>query len=209
VHGRSPRASGVFTPSPLPPGPARLPRLKQQPGVDPARVCVAGFCFGGASALRYAASHPGEAAAVAVFYGRPLEGGGSGLYAPLAGVPVYAVYGSRDNQFPPEAVDGFEVAGEGGVGGAGGGVSWEAWSWLESLLRSNTACWQGGCRNPTLLPNTPPPPNPERRRDWHPRARGRSCGATRSRATRSSPTSRPRASQAATRKMHGRALQIF
>ncbi|GBF97678.1 carboxymethylenebutenolidase [Raphidocelis subcapitata] len=83
--------------------------LKQQPGVDPARVCVAGFCFGGASALRYAAAHPGQAAAAGVFYGRPLEGGGAGAYAPLAGVPVYGVYGGRDGQFSAEVVDGFEA----------------------------------------------------------------------------------------------------
>lgn len=34
---------------------------------------MAGFCYGGGSALRYAAKHPGSAKAVGVFYGRPLQ----------------------------------------------------------------------------------------------------------------------------------------
>ncbi|KAI8473047.1 MAG: dienelactone hydrolase family-domain-containing protein [Monoraphidium minutum] len=86
--------------------------LKQQPGVDPGRVAVAGFCYGGASALRCAAAHPAGAAAVGVFYGRPLAGdGAAGGYRGLAGagVPVYAVFGGRDSQFSPAAVDAFEA----------------------------------------------------------------------------------------------------
>ena len=114
--------------------------MKQQPDIDPDRVAVAGFCYGGGAAVRYAAAHPGAAAAVGVFYGRPLtpgkastgggapaaasrgsagadggsssgEDGSSGgdAYAALTGVPVFAVYGGRDSQFPASVVDGFEV----------------------------------------------------------------------------------------------------
>ncbi len=48
------------------------PRLKAQPDVDPDRIIVAGWCYGGGAAVRYAAAHPGQAAGVAIFYGRPL-----------------------------------------------------------------------------------------------------------------------------------------
>jgi dienelactone hydrolase len=47
--------------------------LKQQPGVDPRRIAVAGFCLGGGAALRYAAAFPQDVAACGVFYGKPLE----------------------------------------------------------------------------------------------------------------------------------------
>jgi len=95
-------------------------RLKQQPGVDPQRTAVAGFCYGGASALRYAASRPaGAVRAVGVFYGRPLEQREG--YSSLSGVPVYGVYGDRDSQFSQEVVDGLEVRLGGGGGAFGGG----------------------------------------------------------------------------------------
>ncbi|KIY99957.1 carboxymethylenebutenolidase [Monoraphidium neglectum] len=84
--------------------------VKQQPGVDPSRVAVAGFCYGGGSALRYAAAYPGSAAAVGVFYGRPLQEGTAAAYAALAagGIPVFGAFGGRDQQFPPAVVDAFE-----------------------------------------------------------------------------------------------------
>jgi dienelactone hydrolase len=119
--------------------------LKRQPGVDPSRVAVAGFCLGGGAAIRFAAAHPGAARAVGVFYGRPLDaaapaaagaagagkgaarggGGGAATYAALQGVPVYGVFGGRDTMFSPEVVDGFEVGwvwrGRGGGMADGGG----------------------------------------------------------------------------------------
>ena len=45
--------------------------LEQQPEVDPGRVAVIGFCFGGATSLRYSLWNP-RLAATAVFYGSPL-----------------------------------------------------------------------------------------------------------------------------------------
>lgn len=81
-------------------------RLKQQPGVDASRVAVAGFCYGGGSAIRYAAQHPGEAAAVGVFYGRPADS--SALKN--VNVPVIGLYGTNDTQFPKDTIDAFERA---------------------------------------------------------------------------------------------------
>jgi dienelactone hydrolase len=122
-----PRALALGYPAALAPGadygvPAvadAVAWLKAQPGIDPARVAVAGFCLGGGAALRFAAGAPGAAAAVGVFYGRPLDagapdggtGGGSsgGGYAALKGVPVFGVYGGRDAQFSAAMVDGLEV----------------------------------------------------------------------------------------------------
>lgn len=120
-----PRALAIAYPRALKPGATwgvetvkdAVEWLKQQPGVDPERIAVAGFCYGGGSALRYAAGHPGGAAAVGVFYGRPLTqavGGAEGvepgpLYQPLAGVPVFGVFGGRDTQFPQPVVDAFEA----------------------------------------------------------------------------------------------------
>jgi predicted esterase len=98
---------GILTSRDQPINRLRPPRLKQQPGVDPNRIAVAGFCYGGASALRYSSSHPGDVKAVGVFYGRPLESAEG--YMGLAGVPVYGVFGDKDNQFSKEAVDALEV----------------------------------------------------------------------------------------------------
>jgi dienelactone hydrolase len=70
--------------------------LREQPWADTDRVCVAGFCVGGGAALRWADQRPstGNAPAVAVFYGRPLE-----RLQNLRG-PVLGIFGAQDSQFP-------------------------------------------------------------------------------------------------------------
>jgi len=73
-----------------------------QPWGADARLGVAGFCFGGGAALRFAETHPGEVDAVASFYGAPLADAGR-LHC-----PVLALYGTADAQFPPATVDRFE-----------------------------------------------------------------------------------------------------
>jgi carboxymethylenebutenolidase len=84
---------------------------RSQPGVDPNRVAVAGFCLGGAAALRAAVAKPDAVAAVGVFYGRPLEQGALGVrYSPIRGKPVWAAYGGRDSQFSTAMVDEFEAS---------------------------------------------------------------------------------------------------
>ncbi|GIL86847.1 hypothetical protein Vretifemale_14978 [Volvox reticuliferus] len=81
--------------------------LKAQPDVDPDRIVVAGFCYGGGAAIRYAAAHPGEIAGVAVFYGRPLLEAAE--VAKLGNTPVLGMYGTRDSQFPKAMLDKFKV----------------------------------------------------------------------------------------------------
>ena len=48
---------------------------RSQPGVDPDRIFVAGFCFGGGVAVRYSAWKPEKVAACGVFYGKPVSQG--------------------------------------------------------------------------------------------------------------------------------------
>jgi carboxymethylenebutenolidase len=76
--------------------------VEGQPWGEGARVGVAGFCYGGGAALRCAEEHHESIAAVACFYGAPLEDAGR------LQCPVLAIYGSRDAQFPPATVDAFE-----------------------------------------------------------------------------------------------------
>ncbi|KAG2498111.1 hypothetical protein HYH03_003869 [Edaphochlamys debaryana] len=81
--------------------------LKAQPDVDPDRIVVAGFCYGGGSAVRYAAAYPGEAAGVCIFYGRPLLEASE--VAKLGRTPVLGLYGTRDSQFPKDMLDKFQA----------------------------------------------------------------------------------------------------
>jgi hypothetical protein len=77
--------------------------VERQPWGEGARVGVAGFCYGGGAALRCAEAHAESVVAVACFYGAPLADAGR------LECPVFAVYGSRDAQFPPATVDAFEA----------------------------------------------------------------------------------------------------
>ncbi|GIL51498.1 hypothetical protein Vafri_7474 [Volvox africanus] len=81
--------------------------LKAQPDVDPDRIVVAGFCYGGGAAIRYAAAHPGEVSGVAIFYGRPLLEAAE--VAKLGNTPVLGMYGTRDSQFPMAMLDKFKA----------------------------------------------------------------------------------------------------
>lgn len=80
--------------------------LEQQPEVDPGRVAVMGFCFGGATSLRYSLWNP-KLAATAVFYGSPISD--ANQLKSLPG-PLLGVFGGADSSIPLAEVRAFESA---------------------------------------------------------------------------------------------------
>lgn len=80
--------------------------LEQQPEVNPGRVAVIGFCFGGATSLRYSLWNP-KLAATAVFYGSPISD--AGQLKSLPG-PLLGVFGGADSSIPLAEVGAFESA---------------------------------------------------------------------------------------------------
>lgn len=128
--------------------------LQEQPDVDPDRIVVMGFCYGGGKALQYSLRNP-ELAATGVFYGS-LESDPAVL-GQLPG-PVLGIFGAEDRAPSPEQVAAFEkglqaagvdheVTIYDGVGHAfvtdmqairQGGAQGEAWkqfvSWLERVV---------------------------------------------------------------------------
>jgi dienelactone hydrolase len=84
---------------------ANLERLRAEPGVDPARIAVMGYCFGGSGALELARSGA-DVAAVASFHG----GLGTQLPAEEGAVqaPLLVMTGAADPVVPDDAVVAFE-----------------------------------------------------------------------------------------------------
>jgi dienelactone hydrolase len=69
---------------------------------DVNNIFVAGFCFGGGLALRYADKYAERVRACAVFYGKPIK--------TLTGFDsnFYGVFGDKDRQFKPPDVNNLE-----------------------------------------------------------------------------------------------------
>ena len=80
--------------------------LAQQPEVDATRVAIIGFCFGGATSLRYSLWNP-KLAATAVFYGSPISD--ANQLKSLPG-PLLGVFGGADSSIPLSTVSDFESA---------------------------------------------------------------------------------------------------
>lgn len=80
--------------------------LASQPDVDPDRIAIMGFCYGGGKSLQYGL-HNNRLASTIIFYGTLLND--SEQLASIAG-PVLGIFGELDEQIPPETVKEFERA---------------------------------------------------------------------------------------------------
>jgi carboxymethylenebutenolidase len=78
--------------------------MAAQPGIEPERIAVAGFCYGGRASLSYSL-HNRDIAATVIFYGSP-ETDPSVLQS-LPG-PVLGIFGGADNSIPVDQVRAFE-----------------------------------------------------------------------------------------------------
>ncbi len=129
--------------------------LENQPDVDPNRIVIMGFCYGGGKALQYSLINA-EVAGTGIFYGA-LESDPA-ILQQMPG-PVLGIFGSEDQAPSPQQVADFRVGLEAagiaheitiydGVGHAfvkdmdairQGGVQGEAWrqllTWLDRVLR--------------------------------------------------------------------------
>jgi carboxymethylenebutenolidase len=83
--------------------------LAAQPAVNPDRIGVLGYCYGGGMALAYATRQPALAATV-VYYGSLItDPAGLGALAETGG-PVLGIFGEEDQQIPVRQVRAFEQA---------------------------------------------------------------------------------------------------
>lgn len=80
--------------------------LETQPDVDPDRIAIMGFCYGGGKSLEYGL-HNSRLAATVIFYGTLLTD--ASRLASMAG-PVLGIFGELDAQIPVDEVNAFEAA---------------------------------------------------------------------------------------------------
>jgi carboxymethylenebutenolidase len=137
--------------------------LESQPEVDPNRIGIAGFCYGGRTSLAYSL-HNNQLSATVIFYGSPETN--PEILKALPG-PVLGIFGEADQSIPVEQVHAFDSAlAQAGVpheitiyegqphafvedaaGIQAGGAQGEAWSqmlvFLETNLKQNSAAGSG------------------------------------------------------------------
>lgn len=83
-----------------------LAELRSHPDVDPQRIAVVGFCFGGTQTMRFANTVPGFAAAAIFYGGSPItEADDIGLLGRDA--PLLGIYGANDPTIPVADVEAF------------------------------------------------------------------------------------------------------
>jgi carboxymethylenebutenolidase len=83
---------------------AYLRFLTTQPEVGAGPVAVTGYCIGGLLAMRTAAAHPGQVAAVAAFHGPVGAGGPESLRRLLATLTAQVHLGHAEGDLTPEAL---------------------------------------------------------------------------------------------------------
>ena len=86
---------------------AALAHLRTLEGVDPERVAVLGFCFGGTQAMQLGSRNPDLNASVILYGGNPFNEPEQ-IGALGAGGPVFGVYGAEDASIPLGRVRRFE-----------------------------------------------------------------------------------------------------
>jgi carboxymethylenebutenolidase len=80
--------------------------LEAQPDIDPTRIAIAGFCYGGRTSLAYSL-HNNRLAATVIFYGSPEID--PAILKTLPG-PVLGIFGGADQSIPVEQVNAFDAA---------------------------------------------------------------------------------------------------
>lgn len=85
---------------------AAVAYLRARPGVDAAKVCCIGWCFGGACSLKLALAQKDLAGCV-IYYGVQLETDPEIL---RGAPPILGNFGAEDDSPPPERVKAFEAA---------------------------------------------------------------------------------------------------
>ncbi|MGW1890333.1 dienelactone hydrolase family protein [Streptomyces sp. NPDC002004] len=83
---------------------AYLRFLTTQPEVSAGPVAVTGYCIGGLLAMRTAAAHPGQVAAVAGFHGPVSADGPDGLHRLLSKITAQVHLGHAETDMTPEAL---------------------------------------------------------------------------------------------------------
>ncbi|MFG2548495.1 dienelactone hydrolase family protein [Streptomyces sp. NPDC048581] len=83
---------------------AYLRFLTAQPEVGAGPVAVTGYCIGGLLAMRTAAAHPGQVAALAAFHGPVAADGPEGLHRLLTKLTAQVHLGHAEGDMTPEAL---------------------------------------------------------------------------------------------------------